>query len=327
MGQASLSGVLAATDVGWHFGPMLARLVAPLVAAFLWELGLSEERIAAGNTRIKWRITPERILVRLGMAEGTDRTVTEVDAHRRLSHLARAAMRLRALRSTGARGWRLRWAQRRLHRAMDAAVEYADLGSAAGSQEALMSQIGALYNATALAELSPAAPWESAPQLRIGHIPGADRVREQTRTTDPHTPARTGRMGTARTDLAGLNGRRVGGVRQPVEVDREALVADLADQIRDAVDAGEQWRPDYPALIARTGYRRRWCEEVVRDAKVAVLSAGDAAASAQALDVRTLLTPQDSASSPGHADSTPANGTHDADSAAEQASPATTPGS
>jgi hypothetical protein len=321
--MASLSGVLAATDVGWHFGPMLARLVTPLVAAFLWELGLSEERIAAGNSRIKWRITPERILVRLGVAEGTERTVTEVDAHRRLSNLARSAMRLRVLSATGAAGWRRRRAQRRLHRAAVAAVDGAGLGSAPASHETLMRQIGALYNATALAELSPPAPWESAPRLRTGHGAGAER----TRTSDPHDLSRTGRTSAPHTQEGGPNGRRPGGTRQPVEVDREALVAELADQIRDAVDAGEQWRPDYPALIARTGYRRRWCEEVVRDAKVAVLSAGDAAASARALDVRTLLTPQDSAPSPGRADSPPANGPRDADSTAEQASPAATPGS
>jgi hypothetical protein len=321
--MASLSGVLAATDVGWHFGPMLARLVAPLVAAFLWELGLSEERIAAGDTRIKWRITPERILVRLGLAEGTDRTVTEVDAHRRLSHLARAAMRLRALRSTGAAGWRVRWAQHRLHRAMDAAVEYAGLGSTPASHEALMSQIGALYNATALAELSPAAPWESAPSRTHAEMDAemnADRVRTQTRTADPHSPARTGRTNGPRAERTSTAGRRPSGVRQPVEVDRQALVNELAEEIRDAVDAGEQWRPDYPALIARTGYRRRWCEEVVRDAKVAVLTQGGADASAQALDVRSLM-PSGTSAAPGDdADPTSANEAPRADSDADIAS-------
>jgi hypothetical protein len=312
--MAGLSGVLAATDVGWHFGPMLARLVAPLVAAFLWELGLSEERIAAGNTRIRWRITPERILVRLGLAEGSDRTVTEVDAHRRLSHLARAAMRLRALRSTSAAGWRIRWAQHRVHRAMDAAVEYAGLGSAPASHQALMSQIGALYNATALAELSPAAPWESAPADRTERESGADRVRTQVRTGDPHGTSRTVRASAPHAGGKGASGRGTNGARQVVEVDRQALVAELADEIRDAVDAGEQWRPDYPALIARTGYRRRWCEEVVRDAKLAVLTADEAGASAHDLDVRSLMPATASAPVASDADGPSVNGTGRADS-------------
>ncbi len=158
--MASLSGLLAASDVGWHFGPMLARLAAPLIAAFLWELGLSEERIAAGKTRYHWRISPERILIRFGLTEASARTTNDVDAHRRLTRLARAAMRVRGLQSTKARGWRIRYAQRRLHRAMEAAVEHAGLSEQGGQQDALLGQLGALYNAQALAELTPAAPWE-----------------------------------------------------------------------------------------------------------------------------------------------------------------------
>ena len=50
-------------------------------------------------------------------------------------------------------------------------------------------------------------------------------------------------------------------------VDRNALVAGLADEIRDAITAGERWAPDYDALMARTGYRRSWCEKAVRDAR------------------------------------------------------------
>ena len=53
------------------------------------------------------------------------------------------------------------------------------------------------------------------------------------------------------------------------EVDRAAIVAELADQIRDAIEAGDRWQPDYPALIQRTGFRRSWCEKAVRDARTA----------------------------------------------------------
>jgi hypothetical protein len=54
-------------------------------------------------------------------------------------------------------------------------------------------------------------------------------------------------------------------------VDRNAVVAELADQIRDAVRAGEIWRPNYSALMEATGRKRSWCEKVVHDARVAVL--------------------------------------------------------
>jgi hypothetical protein len=64
---------------------------------------------------------------------------------------------------------------------------------------------------------------------------------------------------------------------QPPEVDRAVLVAELADQIRDAIASGDRWTPDYGELMARTGYRRRWCEKAVQDARTAVLDplAGD----------------------------------------------------
>ena len=53
-------------------------------------------------------------------------------------------------------------------------------------------------------------------------------------------------------------------------VDRDAVIARLADEIRDAIDAGERWQPDYPALMQATGRRRSWCEKAVRDARTAV---------------------------------------------------------
>src|SRR5689334_8056570 len=62
-------------------------------------------------------------------------------------------------------------------------------------------------------------------------------------------------------------------------VDRAALVAELADQIRDAITSGDRWTPDYDALMERTGFRRSWCEKAVRDARTAAFAApGDAAA-------------------------------------------------
>ena len=56
-------------------------------------------------------------------------------------------------------------------------------------------------------------------------------------------------------------------------VDRAALVAGLADQIRDAISSGERWAPDYDALMKRTGFRRSWCEKAVRDARNQAFSA------------------------------------------------------
>jgi hypothetical protein len=55
-------------------------------------------------------------------------------------------------------------------------------------------------------------------------------------------------------------------------VDRDAVVTRLADEIRDAIEAGERWQPDYPALMQATGRRRSWCEKAVRDARTAVFN-------------------------------------------------------
>ena len=58
-------------------------------------------------------------------------------------------------------------------------------------------------------------------------------------------------------------------------VDRDAVVAALADEIRDAIEAGERWRPDYDALMDATGRRRSWCEKAVRDARMTVFDPAD----------------------------------------------------
>ncbi len=50
---------------------------------------------------------------------------------------------------------------------------------------------------------------------------------------------------------------------------RAAFVAELAEQIRDAIDAGDRWAPDYDALMERSGFGRSWCEKAVRDARTA----------------------------------------------------------
>ncbi len=56
---------------------------------------------------------------------------------------------------------------------------------------------------------------------------------------------------------------------------RSDVVAMVAEQIREAVDAGTTWRPDYPALMALTGNKRSWCEKVFRAARELVLTGED----------------------------------------------------
>ncbi|MEU6789980.1 hypothetical protein ABZ912_63310 [Nonomuraea angiospora] len=138
------------------------RLAAPLVAAWLWERGMAIERHRIrGTGRINWRITPERVLVRIGLAETKDRTAQEVDAHRRLTRVALAAKRAKMLRESGASERKLRAALAKLDKAMDAAVEHTSLAVDQERQETLLSQIAALYNTAALVDAEPAPPWKS----------------------------------------------------------------------------------------------------------------------------------------------------------------------
>jgi hypothetical protein len=151
---------------------VVLRLTAPLIAAWLWERGLSlYRRQLTGRRMIHWRVTPERILVKLGLAEPTGRTAGEVAAQRRVAQLARAAKRARVLRDTGAAGWRKRWAMHLLDAAMTRALEDASLATDTSRQDALLAQLGALHGASELAALTPPAPWQHRPVLTGGVDP------------------------------------------------------------------------------------------------------------------------------------------------------------
>jgi len=156
---ASLTAVLSAMDA--HSLPeAVFRLTAPLVAAWLWERGMRlERRRMRGMTGINWRLTPERIAVRLGLAEASDRTAGEVDAHRKLTRVALAAKRAKALREAGASERKLRAAFAKLDKAMDAAVELAGLAVDESRQKALLAQIDALNSTEALARRQKIARW------------------------------------------------------------------------------------------------------------------------------------------------------------------------
>jgi hypothetical protein len=59
------------------------------------------------------------------------------------------------------------------------------------------------------------------------------------------------------------------------DASRDDIVALVAEQIREAVEAGTVWRPDYPALMKLTGNKRSWCEKVFRAARELVLTGED----------------------------------------------------
>jgi hypothetical protein len=188
-----LSAVLSSLDAR-SFGETVLRLTAPLVAAWLWERGMAlERRRITGRTRVNWRLTPERVLVRIGLADPTGRDIGEVDAQRRLLRLALAAKHARTIRATGTRRAQRR-ALAKLDRAMERTVEYAGLGSDPARQDMLIAQLGVLYNAASLLDLEPEAPWAStAPDGRsadAGHAGAEPDTASEAPRAVPHPSVR-----------------------------------------------------------------------------------------------------------------------------------------
>lgn len=148
---------------------VMIRLAAPLIAAWGWERSMAlERRSLTGSRGINWKITPERIVIKLGLADPTERTASEVAAQRRLLALAVAAKRARQARESG-KG--LKRAMRRLDKAMERAVTDGALGSDPDQQRALLGQLSVLYNADSLLDLRPSAPWSPQPTPPESPVP------------------------------------------------------------------------------------------------------------------------------------------------------------
>jgi hypothetical protein len=87
--------------------------------------------------------------------------------------------------------------------------------------------------------------------------------------TDPERVRDPDAQGPVRTEHEPAGAARTGRAGERTPVTRDEVVATLAEEIHDAIEAGERWAPDYAALMQRTGFRRSWCEKAVRDARTA----------------------------------------------------------
>lgn len=87
--SAALSGAFSASHETIAAG-QAARFVAPLLAAFLFELLVGTEVADAttGRRKVNVRFTPERIMVALGLADPTDRTAGDVARDKQIARLA-----------------------------------------------------------------------------------------------------------------------------------------------------------------------------------------------------------------------------------------------
>jgi hypothetical protein len=117
--------------------------------------------------------------------------------------------------------------------------------------------------------------------------PRTDRtapVRDNLRTETDH------RTGGRMREEARNRTAKPNGTSRKTPVDREAIVAELAEEFREAVAAGtKKWVPNWDDLMERTGYRKSWCEKAARDARQLVFDTAedrpdDADAEAEAED-------------------------------------------
>ncbi|MFE3452357.1 hypothetical protein ACFXJ8_25885 [Nonomuraea sp. NPDC059194] len=174
-----LTAVLSSMDAR-SLAEAVFRLASPLVAAWLWERGMAIERHRIrGTGRINWRLTPERVLVWLGIAEASDRTAGEVDAQRRITRVALTTMKVRDLAESGASDRKQRKAKVAMRAAISKAVEHARLAVDGDRQRLMLDQIGALCSSDDLAAMRAVAPWKALdhpanePPAKAGSLPPA----------------------------------------------------------------------------------------------------------------------------------------------------------
>lgn len=156
-----------------HLVATLVRVLAPLASAYLWERGMRlAQRIRKGRKSINWTIGLTRILVRLGLAEPTERDTGEVAAHRYLTRLAIKTARLRQLEtSPGHRDRTISRAAKAQRNAMQAVLEHTDYAVSPRRKEQFMAIYGALVNASALTKVTPKPFWEAEAKAQSPYPP------------------------------------------------------------------------------------------------------------------------------------------------------------
>jgi len=212
---AGLTATLSALDSD-SFREVCLRLVAPLVAAWMWERALAAERnvrLGKAARRINWAITPERIFVWLRLAEASDRDVSQVDRARRRAKLGRARLHLHLLQSRNAFAWRVRRAHRTVVRqAMQTAehIDLADLVDATNEREAMQMYMATLYgfvDATSPQAVAHLNAWQTAPGSR--HIDASMEADGVAAPTAPLTGAADDEDDPAAGTVNGVNGIKV----------------------------------------------------------------------------------------------------------------------
>jgi hypothetical protein len=216
----------------------LFRLAPPLVAALLWDRALVSERRRIRppqGDKTTWRISPQRILVRIGVLDPVGKTTGEAAAQRRITILALAAEQAAALEAAGigAGDKRRDRADRQLRTALRKAVDEAGLATSRERQMALVAQLRILRAPQDLVTLETESPW--------AQLAGPRRERREERRRDDDR--REDKDREERKDDQRQDGNAPLG--ELADALSQALRQQDADQVHDLL-AG---RDDYAALV------------------------------------------------------------------------------
>lgn len=215
----ALSGFMSSSH---EDAPMakVVRFAAPLMAAFLLDLlfsgeqGDARERRGKKRKRINFKFGPERIMVRLGLADASDRSAEEAARDKAIAKVATLCHRAQ-LAKPGKLVDRRARAERAYRRALEAANERFGLSR----DERLMAQLrtsialldGAMSMTSREAIAASSNPWVAAPPRR----PSVPSARPASSTTSDRTTSRV----TTRTVSPASGGERRR--RDPEELLRE----------------------------------------------------------------------------------------------------------
>jgi hypothetical protein len=106
---AVVAGLIAAV-AGDSVVEMGLRLAVPLLVAYQWWVGLSDDGAVRAPDAITWTWTPRRLLVAVGLARPGVSDLSTVDRERQVRAVAKVAHRLHSTRWV----WRRAWCQMRL---------------------------------------------------------------------------------------------------------------------------------------------------------------------------------------------------------------------
>lgn len=258
---ALVSGFLSSTDTD-TWGARFGRLVVPLVAAWMFERAISVERIDRTGvlTGINWRVSPERVLVWLRLADPTSRDVADVARSHQLTRLAQQRFDLH--RVPEKRAGRRRRAERRflaMLRRADAELGLAVDGSARVEFEAHLA-----LRYEALEQTTPAAVADRSPWRSLGRNFRRNVVSTQAElppgTSGTSAGTSTGTTGKRATGSSGGTSARNNGPKVPersarrTAADTRKLAAELLAQDPELTQG---------ALAARLGITDRRLREVL----------------------------------------------------------------